>query len=349
MDLYILDKSFNPIGVIDTASSVIWAERYYDAGDFEIYIKAEKKYIELLQQENYVTRLDSEMVGIIERVQLNIDVENGDYLTVSGRDLKSILDRRIIWNQTNLSGKAEMILRQLINENVINPSIAARKIPGVKLGEVKGFTDTLELQATGEDLLTKVIELCKAAEIGWRTFIDEEGSIVIDFYRGENRSYSQEDNPYVVFSPEFDNLLSTETSQDITTLKNAALVAGEGEGTARKTVTIGTASGMDRREMFIEATDISSNDGEISSSQYLALLRDRGRELLAAAVKTLGISGAAETTLTYKLNEDYFLGDTVAVTNEYGISANTKILEIIESEDATGYNVIPTFEEWRQA
>ena len=347
MDLYVLDKTFNPIGIIDSASSIIWANRYYDTGDFEVYIQANKKYIDLLRKDYFITRPDSQMVGIIEGIRITTDAEFGDYITVTGRDLKSILERRIIWNQTNLTGKTEVILRQLITDNVISPSMEARKIPGVKLGPIRGFSDTAELQATGDNLLDKVIELCKASEIGWRVFIDEEGQIVIDFYRGENRSYSQEDNPYVVFSPEFDNLLSTETIQDTTTLKNAALVAGEGEGSAQITAAIGSASGMDRREAYIEP-NVSSNNGEISASKYLQLLKNAGQEQLAAAAETLSVTGTAETTLTYTLNEDYFLGDTVAVTNEYGISANTKILEIIESEDDTGYKVIPTFEEWRQ-
>lgn len=347
MDLYILDKTFKPIALIDNAASVIWADRYYDTGDFEIYIPASIKNLSILQEEYYVKRMDSDMVGIIEKINLKTDVENGDYLIASGRDLKSILERRIIWNQSNLSGKVEMILRQLINENVINPTIAARKIPNVKLGSIKGFTETADFQVTGDNLLDKVIELCKAAEIGWKVTLDEEVQLVIEFYQGTNRSYSQSANPYVVFSPTFDNLLTTETQQDITTYKNAALVAGEGEGSARRTVALGTASGMSRRELYVDAREISSNDGEITSSQYTELLKQRGSEKLAAAVKTLGVSGTAETALTYKLNEDYFLGDTVAVENEYGIKANSKILEVIECEDQNGLSIIPTFEEWR--
>ena len=349
MDLYILDKEFNPIGIIDTASSVIWADRYYDVGDFEIYIKAEKRYIDLMQEERYVSRIDSNMIGIIERITLTTDAEIGDYLTVSGRDLKSLLDRRIVWNQTNITGKTELIMRQLITENAVAPAIEARRVPGLALGEIKGFSEEQELQAYGEDLLTKIIELCKASEIGWRVFLDDQKNMVIDFYKGENRSYSQDVNPYVVFSPEFDNLLATETHRDISGFKNVAMIAGEGEGTARTRITVGGVIGMERREMFVDASSISSNDGEITNAQYLYLLSGKGKEQLAAAVKVLNISGVAETTLTYKLNEDYYLGDTVTASNEYGISANTKILEIIESEDDTGYRVIPTFEEWRQA
>ena len=347
MDLYILDRTFKTIALIDNAASVIWSDRYYDTGDFEIYIPASQKNLSVLQEEYYVKRVDSDMVGIIEKINLATDVENGDYLTVSGRDLKSILERRIIWSQSNLSGKVEMILRQLINENLINPTITARKIPGIKLGSIKGFTETADFQVTGDNLLEKVIELCKTAEIGWKVTINDEEQIVIDFYRGTDRSYSQRINPYVVFSPTFDNLLTTETQQDITTFKNIALVAGEGEGTARRTVAIGTVAGMARRELYVDARDISSNEGEITDSQYTELLKQRGNEKLAESVKTLGVSGTAETALTYKLNKDYFLGDTVAVENEYGTKANSKILEVIECEDQNGISIIPTFEEWR--
>lgn len=347
MELYVLDKEFEIIGIIDSASSVIWTERYYDAGDFEIYIQANTKYINLFKLDYYLLRMDSNMVGIIESINVTTDVENGDYIIVCGRDLKSIFDRRIIWNQVNFSGKTEIILRQLINENVISPSAEERKIPGVKLGSMKGFTEETELQITGGSLMNKIIELCKASEIGWKAFWDEEGKIVVDFFKGENRSYSQDVNPYVVFSPEFDNLLSTETIEDIKSYKNVALVAGEGEGISQITVVAGSAIGMERRELYLES-NISSNNGEISDSDYLNLLKEAGYEQLAVTTKTLSVTGTAETTLMYKLNEDYFLGDIVAVTNEYGISANTKILEIIESEDETGYKVIPTFEEWRQ-
>ena len=40
MDLYILNKNFEKIGLIDTYESVIWTTRYYTYGDFELYIPA---------------------------------------------------------------------------------------------------------------------------------------------------------------------------------------------------------------------------------------------------------------------------------------------------------------------
>ena len=347
MDIYILNQDLETIDIIDSSSSVIWTPSYYDVGDFEIYIQASKRNINLLQEERYVMRQDSDMVGIIEKVKVITDVEDGDYILASGRCLKSLLARRIIWNQTNLAGKTEAIMRSLINDNVINPVNPARKIPNVILGELKGFPEKTDFQSTGEELLEKIIELCKASEIGWKVFINESKQIVIDFYKGTNRSYSQTENSYIVFSPDFDNLLTTETEIDTQSLRNVALVAGEGEGTDRTTTTIGTEAGLSRRELFVDARDLSSNNGEIEADKYLQILQERGKEKLAAAGEFFKVSGEAETKITYEFGKDYFLGDLVTVVNEYGITANTRILEVIECEDENGHTIIPTFEEWR--
>ena len=346
MNIYIYEQDLSLLDVIDSASSVLWVPRYYDAGDFEIYLPATLKNVGLFIENRYVMQENSDMVGIIERISISTDADSGNYLTVSGRCLKSLLERRIVWGQTNLNGKTELALRKLIEENVINPTNAARKIPGIVLGEINGFEETIKMQVTGANLLDQIIEICKAAGIGWKASYNGS-NIVIDFYKGEDRSHSQSKNPYVVFSPEFDNLSTTETKIDITALKNVALIAGEGEGTARITTTIGSSAGLNRREMYVDARDISSNDGAISSSEYLELLKNRGNEKMAEAHETLSITGETLEGYGFELNKDYFLGDVVTISNEYGIRANSRIIEIIECEDEKGRTLLPTFEDWR--
>lgn len=43
--------------------------------------------------------------------------------------------------------------------------------------------------------------------------------------------------------------------------RNVALVAGEGEGLDRKTIPVGAAEGMERYELYVDARDVSSNEG----------------------------------------------------------------------------------------
>ena len=42
MELVIADRDMRKLGIVETAS-VIWVSRYYDIGDFEIYIAMDQK------------------------------------------------------------------------------------------------------------------------------------------------------------------------------------------------------------------------------------------------------------------------------------------------------------------
>ena len=92
VDIYVLDKSFKLLGVIDEYVSIIWRPAYYDVGDFEIYLGANDKAIQLLQKNNYVVRstditvdesgnVTYKKVMVIKNINVVTDVENGDFLT----------------------------------------------------------------------------------------------------------------------------------------------------------------------------------------------------------------------------------------------------------------------------
>lgn len=332
--------------MIDYHKSGIWTPRYYDVGDFEIYVESTPHTISVLQKGNYVTRPDSTMACIIEKVQATTDTENGKYLIVTGRSLQSILGRRIIWRQTNLAGTVEDCIRQLINENIINPSVPDRKVEGFTLAEKAGFTETVEMQVTGDNLLDVVKDLCQTYEYGFDVNFDDAMRFVFRLYKGIDRSYNQSVNPYVVFSPDFDNIRSSTYTSDKTDYKNVALVAGEGEGVERKMVSVGSAAGLTRYELFVDARDLSTNAGteeEITQEEYNRQLAQRGDESLAAAVVQESFEGEVEPAVNYIYGQDYFLGDIVQVENEYGIQNTPRVTEVIECEDENGYTATPTF------
>jgi hypothetical protein len=45
----------------------------------------------------------------------------------------------------------------------------------------------------------------------------------------------------------------------------------------------------------------------------------------------------------FKYGEDFFNGDIVQITNEYGHETKARILEIVMSENEEGTSVYPTF------
>ena len=355
-NIYVLNPDLELQGIVDEYVSVIWRPSYSDIGDFEIYLGATDKAIRLLEKNNFIVRSSDitvengiatyENVMIIKNIQLITDVENGDFLCVTGRELKFLLHQRIVWSQTVLSGTAENAIRRLVNENAVNPADNKRIIPKLSLGVSAGLTDTIEKQITGEYLDQAVKEICTTYNYGWDVFITNN-RLVFVVYSGTDRSYEQTERPYVVFSDEFENLYNTDYQLFTEEYANTTLIGGEGEGLERAYATVNNElSGLDRYETFTDARDISSNKGsenEIDSATYLKMIEERGRENLATRAYTEGFSGEVLSDVAFKYGEDFFLGDIVTVINKYGIQKNVRVLSAIESEDESGVKLLPQF------
>lgn len=343
MDIYFLDDGLREQFVLDSFKSLIWTKRYYTYGDFELYVPASEDLTDVLNTCPYVIRDDDESVMVIENVQISTDVENGDYYTITGRSLESVLTRRIVWEQTNISvNDPAQAIYQLIAENVTEPEIEARTIAEFLVDESFEGSGALKMQITGTALDEAITDICKTYGIGWKVTRGDSGEMVFALYqRGEAD---------VSFSPEFDNLISSQYYQNTENLKTVAVVAGEGTGTDRRRNVVNadsSAVGLDRREVYVDARDISSNGGEIGDNDYMALLATRGeQELLDEHTATHGFEGEVEPKSTYVYKRDYDLGNVVTVSNGYGVTAKPRIIEIIECWDDTGYKVIPTFETW---
>lgn len=345
MDLYILNTDLEPVSIVDYAQSIIWTRRYAKVGDCEVYVSATEDTLKVMQRGNYIARRDDDMVCRIESVELDTSREEGDYLIVKGYDCKNILNQRVIWNQINFNGTVENFIRRMINDNLVDPAMPERRVGNFVLGDVQGFTERTREQVTYDNLGEKVESLCLTHGYGSKVTLDSDSKVFrFDLYKGVDRSYGQAVNDFVVFSPEFDNIVSTSFLMDSTDMCNVALVAGEGEGTQRKRHTIGTASGLDRCELYVDASDISSTTLEGETIDYDEALRNRGIEHLAEHTIKTSFDGEVEPNQSYIYGTDYKLGDIVQVMNEYGMGASARITEVIECDDDNGYSIIPTFE-----
>lgn len=352
MELLVLDTEFKSSATLDIFESLIWTDRYFECGDFEIYTPAESETMKMLPKGYYLYLKESEHIMIIEDVEIETDAEEGAHLKITGRSLESILDRRIIWGQVILSGSLQDGIKKLLNENAISPSDENRKIPNFSFEEstdVRIKALTLEAQYYGDNLYDAIVDICKNVGVGFKIVLNGT-NLVFSLYMGDDRSYSQTENPYVVFSPGFDNLMNSNYIESTRTLKNVTLVAGEGEGSDRKTTTVylgsSAASGLDRRELFTDASGVSQTveGGTLSDTEYLSQLAQKGNEELSNNTETISFEGEVDISATYTYDEDYFLGDVVQVGNEFGNSARCRITEFVRSQDETGNEYYPTFE-----
>lgn len=348
MLLKILDSNEQLLGIIDEYKSLIWTRRYYECGDFELYCKATDETLALLRTGNFVARDDDEQICIIENIRVDTDVETGNYITASGRCMKSILDRRIVWYQTTLYARIETFIQMILDHNLINPSNTSRIIPNFTFENTGLLPEYVEMQMDGDSLYEVLVSICKQYKYGFEVAL-KNGAFTLNLYKGKDRSYVQTENPFVVFSTDFDNLTQSSYTFNNATYKNVALVKGEGSGTERKDYTVGSASGLDRRETFTDAQTISANGGAISESNYYKLLSAIGDRQLSNSRGAENFEGTLIETGQYVYKQDYFCGDVVQIKNEYGVEAQARIIEIIESDDETGYSLIPTFSTWEVA
>ena len=260
MDVYVLDKNLQPIGLFDTYRSLIWANRYNKTGDCELYVDASVENFQLLSIGRYLTRFDSQdsMTCRIKKIELDTDAEAGNYLIVTGTDSKSLLDQRIVWSMMNADGNTESFIRSMVNLTCINPALPARKMlkPNgnllIQLGNLAGFSEVTTEQVTYKNVGEKIREYCQTNKWGYR-FVLSNGTLWFQLYAGTDRSGE------VIFSDQYENLSSTKYVDDATNIGNVALVAGSGEGSDRSRNVSGYAEGVDRYEIFVDAKDIAQN------------------------------------------------------------------------------------------
>lgn len=357
--LYLLNEDEEPIEVIDSYISLVWVECYVSPGEFEVELPLTLSNIMKYKPERHIMSDESEFEMIIERIEVTTnEAENTRTLVVSGRGMASVLDRRIVWTQTVLSnyplGESLYTLytnnTKVYTEPNISPSMD-RTLPGYRFPHYYwGNVAKENRQYTGDNLLTVFEDSCTACNFGFKCVRDPDDNLKkFKLYQGVDRSVDQNECDPVVLSSEYDTLLSTSYYLDKSEYKNSALMLGEGEGTARLRDTFNNeASGLDRRELFVDARDLSRNKDDpdetkrISTVEYLTMLQTRAMEKLAEVPVTEALEGTAiPGSLVYGV--DYYLGDIVTVSTDYGITKNVRITEMSITEDENGRVYTPTF------
>lgn len=356
MELRILNTSFVATNIVESFESIIWTERYRRPGDFELRLKFSPDLLNIYQEDYYLIKPDTEVVMIIESLGIKTDKENGDKLIVKGRSLSSILDRRIVLAQTLLDTTLQSAVQTLLNDNVINSIYSQRNIPGftfITSSDPLITTPTLKGQYYSQYILDVIQDLCEKADIGFKLTLNSSNNFEFRLYSGKDRSYNQLTNPYVVFSPNFGNLVSGEYFQTRAYKKTYALITGQAPSAfpaypIRRQVWLNgiNTSGLERREMHVDASDMSiyneSTGTEMSDTEYGNQIEQRGEETLAQYTELVAFDGQIDLSNSYIYRTDFFLGDIIQMTDNYGNSSSSQILEMTFSEDLNGSSIYPT-------
>lgn len=360
----------NILGIIEGAE-IFFEYAYREAGDFEIYCRSTPNSRRLLVKDNLVTLPSSaneteDNVWIINKIEKTNDSTGGRFLVATGKEAKTLVDRRIIHCTTVLNAGKSLVTEvrdKLFEPNAISPKDEKRKLDGFVFGaSTVDTTITETTQVTWDNLYeyteTLYIQYVCAAKLR----IDKTaGKLIYTIYKGEDKSGR------VVFSQANENLLSSDYIADYTNFKTSVFVGGEDpseeggvaledeelkidvSGSTLRTVyeLPSVETGYDRREVFIDARDLQreyeDENGDkqtMSEEEYEAALKQRGLEKKADehSAEVTFTGDIDQTSQRYKFGRDYGLGDIVTNRDEdekKGIPV--RVLKFVKVQNSEGY------------
>lgn len=366
-NIYLLDESFKEEYVVDVFESLIWTVRYKEAGEFELYTPISEDVLskfaigKYLLNDSFYSNNTAHLM-VIETLELD-----QTHLKVTGRDLKSLLDRRVVWDRTEIAGETDIqtAIQTLINDAIIRPTLTQRKIDNFVLDLVNAEWPKTEemVQYEGNSLLEVMNDFCTKYKVGYEVIYNfTDKKFHMHLIQPVNHSYDQLTNPPVVFSASFNNLKSSKYIESVSTYKNVAFVSGEhyqDDALNKFWITDiagdNTLSGLARREAYIDASsevheqsngDLRGDDPNPDGT-YRQRLREYGRtELNKKDYRYIkDYEGEADNAASqYQFMRDYHIGDICEIVTVWGMSSMVRVSEVVLSMNTSGYTLVPTLE-----
>lgn len=320
VSLKILDDELTFIGDIEDYISFYFIRSFFQIKEFQLV--APIKYQDILKEDNYIY-LSKKKSMIIEEVSIDEDKEQ---ITVKGRDIKSIIERRLILPSPNepydkSKGSAESVIKHYINTCCVSPIDTSRKIKNLIIAENKNRGLSVSWESRYKNLETEVESIARIGNVGWFIYLDpKEKKFIFETEVGVDRTEGQDKNSRVIFSSEFSNISDAIHTSNSISYKNVAYVGGQGEGTDREVIEIKKSNeiGLKRREIFIDARDIGETEN----------LEDRGLSKLSQYDYIINTEcKIINKNLIYE--RDWDLGDIGTVKNQRN-KKNLRITEVRE-------------------
>lgn len=346
LKLEVYDTSLELVDALTGVESIVWQEEAFGAGSFTAVTFLTEESAALLKPEHYLWIAD-DTVGLIESVELTAEENGVKKLTAKGRTGAALFDRRILWGTYNVTGTPAAVMAHLVSDCCVTPTrgtTAARILPILDMDNTPQGGSSIRLQKTGGSLLEALEGLGEAYQVPYKVALDPVNSRLLYTSRyGVDRSTNQDAVDPVFFSTELDDIVSAVYAYDSENYRNVALIGGQidDETEIRTYAAIeGEAAGTERRELFVDARDMSMSNGEevLTAEEYEAALINRGRSKLAdhrcaesfeVDVLTVGS--------TYVYGTDFFLGDTITVSDErLGVRIDAVVTAVMRSVSRTG-------------
>lgn len=345
IELWVFDMKFNRLAVIDTYEEIEVNTYYLNHSELNVIVEGSKEYADLFlsDADRIIVKSNDIFRGYyIETPQYNDN--NKLQIELMCRSLSVMTAWRIINGQQRYTGNIEDVIKSFIDFNAITPSDSKRVIPNLVLGANEGINIEVDETFTNRQLDEAVWEMCKKYDVSFEILMNHDAKkYVVSTFMGIDRSTQQTINPHVIFAKEFDNVNKQSYVDDKADYKSTAYVEAEDI-----TILINdTATGLDRRELFVDAMSISKtykdengNEVTMTESEYIDTLNETGNSSLAEYPRVRSFESEIDAKTQFVYGIDYFIGDTVTNRNdELGIATHSRVVTAKEKWNREGYSL----------
>lgn len=336
--------TFDNIGEVNHFDNLIWPDKFNGYAQFELWAPITDENAEYFKKGN-ILWCGGDNAAVVEIVKSNVDDKGAKTYNVKGRTLEMLMTTRIICGSYNAINKqASTAMYEIVNKNCVNPADIKRKIPFLECASDESFGGAITYQKTGGEVYDSLLSIASNADIGFSIlFRPKEKKLIFKVIQGTDRTINQNINDPVEFSTDLEDILSSSYYSNDQDVKSVALVMGEGEGDGRKKQISGdnTASGLLRRELYVDARDLQSESIDESGTstsltpdEYKQALIQRGNEKLAECQITETFEAQIRVfgEVQYEFGVDYQKGDKVTVRDkQLNVVVSARITEVEEA------------------
>jgi len=359
LPLRIMNRNFELITEIDQYSSLQITRSWHGIGSLELRIN---RYLpganELIRGRIIFphNKLNKGYMIKHREIELNENGKASENWIIRALPLKSWTGQRITYPPSttaydNKQADAESVLYHYVENNLVAPVDVNRAISDVVVATNLNRGQIVSWRSRFKNLAEELSEISMISGLGWNVDIDTTNQqFVFKVLEGRDLTVNQYILPPAIFSPEFNTIGQLSYTESDLNYRNTAIVAGQGEGLARRIIEVGITTGHDRYELFIDARDVAEEteaDPPVARPvlDIEADLTIRGQQALTEYQQEIYLEGQALTKSQLIYERDYDLGDMVTLQErEWGITRNARITEAKEIYEQSGKKIELVFD-----
>ena len=360
----VFDKNLRKINTIRKYTFAQYIDKFREVGTFKITANLVNENLYLLQDSQFYVLFDGVVFGRVDKVLKDSDSEYDKTIEITGQLAPVFFTQRVNYKTIDYTGTTARYIGALISQNIPTDKSDPRYLDITVKYEDADYLDAncrkISRKKTGGYMWDEMSLAMEQDNLGiffepnldsLKNISDEDGTQIqawnLTVSAGKDRTKDNtQGNTPIVFSQSVSNIQRSTYALNSEDYCNSAVVAGEGEGDARKWFTFDVNSkeskfepnsGWGLRELFIDARDIQSktDDGNatMTDEEYKKALNDRADSKAVDSMLTKSYSSTViMSNDKYVYNRDYTKGDTVTVVDkEIGVTLDAQITTVTKT------------------